>query len=129
MAETSATEPPVPEWVGAVCLGLPDATTDQPFGPGSRVYRVRGRVFALTMHVAHVCPHPLLNLKAQPEEMALLLANHDFLRPGWHMNKKHWLSVELSPTVDREFVTELIEDSYDAVLARGRKPRDVGYEA
>lgn len=118
------TEPPMPDWVRAVCLDLPDVTTDQPFGPGSRVYRVGRKVFALVTQAPRVSPHTLLNLKAQPEEIPLLLAAHPFLLPGWHMNKKHWLSVALSPTADQVLVTELVEDSYDAVL--GHPPRRTG---
>ena len=107
-------------WVAATCLDLPDATVDQPFGPGAEAYRVRGRIFALVMTVPHVSDHLLVNLKAQPDEVPLLISNHEFVLPGYHMNKKHWVSVEISPAADRALVAELIEDSYDAVAVKGR---------
>lgn len=107
-------------WVATTCLDLPDATVDQPFGPGAEAYRVRGRIFALVMTVPHVSDHLIVNLKAQPDEVPLLIANHEFVLPGYHMNKKHWVSVEISPAADRALVAELIEDSYDAVAAKGR---------
>lgn len=116
-------------WVATTCLDLPDATVDQPFGPGAEAYRVRGRIFALVMRVPHVSGHLLVNLKAQPDEVPLLIANHAYVLPGYHMNKKHWVSVEISPAADLELVAELIEDSYDAVAAKagrarpGRAPR------
>ena len=107
-------------WVAAACLDLPDATVDQPFGPGTDAYRLHGRIFALVMTVPHVSDHLLVNLKAQPDEVPLLISNHAFVRPGYHMNKKHWVSVEISPAADRDLVAELIADSYAAVAAKGR---------
>ena len=113
------------EWCRATCLALPDATTDEPFGPGTHAFRVRGKIFALLMHAAPVSAHPIVNLKAEPRELPLLLEAHEHVLPGWHMNKKHWISVELAPDVERELITELVEDSYDNVIAglpRAQRP-------
>lgn len=106
------------DWVRGRCLELPGATTDSPFGPGAEVFRVHHKIFALLGQRAPVSEHPFVNLKAEPQEIPLLLESHEFLLPGWHQNKKHWITVVLGPQVDRELVAELIEDSYDNVLAK-----------
>lgn len=104
-------------WCHRTCLSLPGAVQDNPFGPGTDVFRVHRKVFALLMHVPHVSEHLIVNLKAEPDEIPLLVAEHEAVLPGYHMNKKHWVSVVLAPDVDRGFVEELVEDSYDTVVA------------
>lgn len=106
------------DWVRGRCLELPGATTDEPFGPGAEVFRVHQKIFALLGQRAPVSEHPFVNLKAEPQEIPLLLESHEFLRPGWHQNKKHWITVVLGPDLDLALVAELIEDSYDNVLAK-----------
>ncbi|NLF04333.1 MAG: MmcQ/YjbR family DNA-binding protein [Actinomycetales bacterium] len=104
-------------WCHEVALALPGATVDQPFGPGAETFRVHGKVFALLTQADAVGPHPIVNVKAEPREVPLLIAEHAFVHPGWHMNKKHWITVELCAATDLELAAELIEDSYDNVVA------------
>ncbi|WP_448631029.1 MmcQ/YjbR family DNA-binding protein [Cellulomonas soli] len=104
-------------WCHRTCLALPGATQDNPFGPQTDVFRVHGKVFALLMHVPHVSEHLIVNLKAEPDEVPLLVAEHEAVLPGYHMNKKHWVSVVLAPDVDHGLVEELVEDSYDNVVS------------
>ena len=104
-------------WCRAACLALPGATVDQPFGSGAEAFRVHGKIFALLTRAPSVSEHPIVNLKAEPREVPLLVEAHDFLRPGWHMNKKHWITAVLSPGVDLELLAELVEDSFDNVVA------------
>jgi predicted DNA-binding protein (MmcQ/YjbR family) len=81
------------------------------------VFRVHTKMFALLTHNPRVSGHPIVNLKAEPDEVPLLIAKHEIIRPGFHMNKRHWITVELSPEADLGLVDELIEDSYDNVVA------------
>lgn len=104
-------------WCHRTCLALPGATQDNPFGPQTDVFRVHGKVFALLMHVPHISEHLIVNLKAEPDEVPLLVAEHDGVLPGYHMNKKHWVSVVLAPDGDRTLAAELVEDSYDNVVS------------
>lgn len=104
------------QWCRQVCLGLPDATADHPFGAGSEVLRVHRKMFALLWQVPRISEHPMVNLKADPDEVPLLVSTHAWVLPGYHMNKKHWISVELRPDADLDFVEGLIEDSYDNVV-------------
>lgn len=100
-----------------LCLALPDATSDFPFGPDAEVFRVRRRMFALLMHNHRVSPHWTVNLKVDPDMLPGLVAAHDDVLPGYHMNKRHWVSVELHPRIDRAFLADLVEDSYDLVVS------------
>lgn len=104
-------------WCRSTCLALPDATVDQPFGPGADVLRVHRNMFALLTRNPRVSEHPIVNLKAEPHEVPLLIGGYDIVRPGFHMNKKHWITVGLRPDADLVLVAELVEDSYDTVVA------------
>lgn len=106
------------EWCRSTCLALPGATVDEPFGPGTEAFRLHGRIFALLTQTQKVSPHPIVNLKAEPSEVPLLVRTYPFVVPGWHMSKKHWVSVILGPETDLELAAELVEDSYDNVALR-----------
>ena len=118
---TGRSVPPTPdgfaEWCRQACLTLPGATVDSPFGPDSEVFRIQSKMFALLFHSPRVSEHMIVNLKAEPDELPLLIASHGFIRPGFHMNKKHWITVVLSPDTDLGFVEDLIDDSCDNVVA------------
>lgn len=115
-------------WARATCLELPRTTTDQPFGEGAHAFRIHGRLFGLLTHAPHVSPHPLLNVKADPPDVPLLVRTHAWVLPGWHMNKRHWVSVVLGPGTDLALAADLVADSYDAVVAglTLRVRRDLG---
>jgi len=74
-------------------------------------------MFALLFHNPRVSEHTIVNLKAEPDELPLLIASHGFIQPGFHMNKRHWITVALSPEADLGFIEDLIDDSYDNVVA------------
>ena len=111
------TLPGYAEWCRAACLALPGAFVDWPFGPDADVFKIHGKMFALLWHNPRVSEHMIVNLKAEPDEVPLLIATHEVVGPGFHMNKRHWITVELCPAADLSFVEELIEDSYDNVVA------------
>ncbi|PFG37345.1 putative DNA-binding protein (MmcQ/YjbR family) [Flavimobilis soli] len=102
----------------ALCLDLPDATSDFPFGTAAEAFRVRRKIFALvTRHPKVGGEHWHVNLKADPELVPGLVAAHEDVLPGWHQNKRHWVSVVLHPDLDRELLEQLVEDSYDLVVS------------
>ncbi|MGV8979077.1 MAG: MmcQ/YjbR family DNA-binding protein [Cellulomonas sp.] len=105
------------EWCRDACLALPGTTVDWPWGPESHVFRIHHKMFALLRHNPRVSDHAIVNLKAEPDEVPLLIAAHDVIGPGFHMNKRHWITVKLCPAADLCLVAELIEDSYDNVVA------------
>ena len=115
-------------WARRTCLELPRTTTDQPFGEGAHAFRVHDRLFGLLTSAPRLSPHPLLNIKADPPDVPLLVRTHDWVLPGWHMNKRHWVSLVLGPGTDLDLAAELVADSYDAVVAGLplRARRDLG---
>ncbi|MER5770112.1 MmcQ/YjbR family DNA-binding protein [Streptomyces sp. NPDC001985] len=98
----------------AFCLEFNDAAEEFPFGPETSVFKVAGKMFALCALDAD----PLtVNLKCEPEIAVRLRADHPAaIAPGWHMNKRHWNTVTVGLLPDA-MVRELIEDSYDLVVA------------
>jgi predicted DNA-binding protein (MmcQ/YjbR family) len=102
-----------PERLRAFCLEFNASAEEFPFGPEISVFKVLGKMFALSALEAR----PLtVNLKCDPDEAVRLREKYDAVAPGWHMNKRHWNTVTVSGVPDR-VLRELIEDSYDLVVA------------
>lgn len=97
--------------VHAICASLPGATRTYPFGEGTAVYKVGGKVFALTQDAP-----TSINLKAEPPDVTGLVDTYDAVERGYHMNKKHWVTVQLDGSLPAGLVDELIEDSYDLIV-------------
>ncbi|CAL9574390.1 MmcQ/YjbR family DNA-binding protein [Streptomyces sp. enrichment culture] len=104
-----------PEELRAFCLSFNAAVEDFPFGPEFSVFKVLGKMFALTTLDAR----PLtVNLKCDPEDAVRLRGEYEgLIVPGWHMNKRHWNTVTVDGALPDRLVRELIEDSYDLVVA------------
>jgi predicted DNA-binding protein (MmcQ/YjbR family) len=96
------------------CLELPGAAEDFPFGEGVSVFKVRGKMFALSRLAAR----PLtVSLKCEPELAEQLRTSYSAVQPGYHLNKRHWNTVEIDGSLSDRLVLDLIEDSYDLVVA------------
>ncbi|MFJ9909144.1 MmcQ/YjbR family DNA-binding protein [Streptomyces sp. NPDC101152] len=94
---------------------LPGAQLEHPFGPDWEVFKVRGKVFML---MTEVPGRPVVILKADPGEARALREQNRHITPGYHMNKKHWITLEGGEGVHKELVSELVTDSYLLVVAR-----------
>ncbi len=57
-----------------------------------------------------------VNLKCDPEEAVLLRESYPAIQPGYHMNKKHWNTVDMDGSLDDKFIRGLIDTSYDLVV-------------
>ena len=102
-----------PERLRGLCVGLVGAWEDFPFGEDVSVFKVGPKMFALS----ELGAEPLkVSLKCSPEIGADLRASHDAIAPGYHLNKRHWITVTLDGSLPDETVGELIEDSYDLVV-------------
>jgi predicted DNA-binding protein (MmcQ/YjbR family) len=98
---------------------MPGSEETFPFGPETSVFKVKGngKMFALSALDAQ----PLsVSVKCDPEIAADLRASHDAVSPGYHLNKRHWITVTVGGDLDDEGVRALIEDSYDLVKPRSR---------
>jgi predicted DNA-binding protein (MmcQ/YjbR family) len=103
---------------------LPGSGLEHPFGPDWDVYKVRDRVFML---MTDVTGEPIVNLKADPEDAKALRSTHDDITPGFHMNKKHWITLRPGGPLSEGLVNELVLESYLLVvekLPRARRPVD-----
>jgi predicted DNA-binding protein (MmcQ/YjbR family) len=111
----------------ALPLGLPGAVLTHPFGDDVNVYKVGvtaasgapgrhsgGKIFAL---VGRWDEPGSITLKVVPEHGARLVREHDAVAPGYHMNKRHWITVTLDGSVDDALLLELVEDSYDLTVS------------
>ncbi|MEM1359495.1 MAG: MmcQ/YjbR family DNA-binding protein [Bacteroidota bacterium] len=95
------------------CLSKPATSEGLPFGPDTLVFKVAGKMFAIT-GLDEVDLR--VNLKCDPERAIQLRERHEEIKPGWHMNKKHWNTVYLGDgDLSDEFVRELIDHSYALV--------------
>ena len=96
------------------CLERPGAIEDFPFGPVPSVFRVGGKMFALSA----LDRTPLeVSVKCEPELAVGLRDSYPAIRPGYHLNKRHWNTITLDGSLPDELVCDLIEDSYDLVVS------------
>ena len=103
-----------PEQLRSLLLGFPGVTEEEPFGPEVVVYKVLGKMFAL---VDYDAVPPTMNLKCDPERSLELRDAHEGIRPGYHMNKRHWNTLDLDGRLRGPLVAELVHHSYALVLA------------
>jgi predicted DNA-binding protein (MmcQ/YjbR family) len=98
----------------ATCLALAGAAEEFPFGEDVSVFKVGGKIFA----IARLEDDPLaVSLKCEPELADQLRRDHEAIRPGYHLNKRHWNTVTVDGSVPDRMVREMIEDSYDLIVA------------
>ncbi|TGE12083.1 MmcQ/YjbR family DNA-binding protein [Hymenobacter elongatus] len=95
------------------CLLKPGVTEETPFGPETLVFKAGGKVFALT----DIDTFGSINLKCDPERAVGLRDEHDYVLPGYHMNKKHWNTVRIGTGATDRQLREWTDHSYDLIIA------------
>jgi len=86
-----------------------------PFDDKTLVFKVAGKIFAL----ANLDTHPLrINLKCDPEKAIDLRERFQSIQAGYHMNKKHWNTIEINGEVSRDVLIKLIDHSYNMVVTK-----------
>jgi predicted DNA-binding protein (MmcQ/YjbR family) len=96
------------------CLERPGAIEDFPFGPAHSVFKVAGKMFALST----LDRTPLeVSVKCEPDLALQLRASYRAIRPGYHLNKRHWNTITLDGSLPDQLVRDLIEDSYDLIIS------------
>lgn len=97
------------------CQQKPGAYENFPFDNVTLTFRVKGKMFAL----CNVNDAPLeVNLKCDPELSELLRQHYEAIKPGWHMNKRHWNTVTLDGSIPEDEIKELIDMSYELVVKK-----------
>ncbi|MDQ6806582.1 MAG: MmcQ/YjbR family DNA-binding protein [Actinomycetota bacterium] len=96
------------------CIALRGSVEEHPFGPETAVFKVAGKIFAISRLQAR----PLqVSLKCEPALAEQLRAAHAAIAPGYHLNKRHWNTVTLDGSLAADLVQAMIEDSYDLVVS------------
>jgi len=96
------------------CVAKPGTAEDSPFGPEHIVFKVGGKMFAL---LAFEEVPPTANLKCDPDLALELRDRYEQVRPGYHMNKKHWNTVEMDGAIPERELLKMIDHSYELVVA------------
>ncbi len=98
-----------------LCLGFVGAEETFPFSPGTSVFKVAGKMFALS----RLSGDPLsVSLKCEPLLAEELRAAHPAITPGYHLNKRHWNTVRIDGSLPDRMIADLVEDSYDLVVSK-----------
>ena len=111
--------PPVEDPAGCqalldLCSAQPGAEEDYPFGDSVAVFKVAGKMFAL---VGLDASPPQVSLKCDPTLAEELRARHPAVRPGYHLNKRHWNTVVVDGSLADDEVAEMVEHSHRLVVA------------
>lgn len=110
------------------CLALPGSEEAFPFGPETSVFKVAGKIFA----ISRLRENPLrISLKCEPLLAEQLREAHPAVLPGYHLNKRHWNTVIIDGSLPARMIRDMIEDSYDLIvsgLPRARQ-RALGWAA
>jgi predicted DNA-binding protein (MmcQ/YjbR family) len=97
------------------CASFPGAQETFPFGPETSVFKVQGKMFALS----RLGQSPLrVSLKCEPDLAERLREAHAAVLPGYHLNKRHWNTIILDGSLPDQTLADMIEDSYDLVVSR-----------
>lgn len=96
------------------CLGLKGVSEDTPFDEFTLCFRIGGKIFAITS--LDSLP-PTVNLKCDPEKAIELREKYEEIQPGYHMNKKHWNTVNLTGELSDKMIYEMIDHSYLLVFS------------
>jgi predicted DNA-binding protein (MmcQ/YjbR family) len=98
------------------CLSKKGATEHFPFDQDILVFKVGGKIFALSSLLQWENGAPKVNLKCNPDYAQELRAQYDDVQPAFHMNKKHWNTVAIKNEIPDAFVKEMIDESYALVF-------------
>ena len=98
------------------CLSKKGVTEHFPFDQDTLVFKVGGKMFALSSLNQWEKGEPSVNLKCNPDYALELRAQYGDVQPAFHMSKVHWNTVAINGEVPDKFVKELIDDSYDLVF-------------
>jgi predicted DNA-binding protein (MmcQ/YjbR family) len=103
-----------------LCLTFQGSEETFPFGFETSVFKVAGKMFALS----RLAGQPLsVSLKCEPQLAEQLRAAHPCITAGYHLNKRHWNTVVLDGSLSEQMVADLVEDSYDLIVSKLSRAR------
>lgn len=98
------------------CITKKGVTEEFPFDFDTLVFKVMGKMFALAPLSRWEQGSETMNLKCDPEWSLELRDEYESINAGFHMNKKHWNTIEANKDVSDKFLFELIDHSYNLVV-------------
>jgi len=102
------------------CLSLPEVEEGFPFGPETLVFKSGGKIFLLMS----LDVQPLqFNVKCDPELAIDLRDQYDCIRPGYHMNKRHWNTIVVDNTLTAKQIKEQVKHSYELISGAKKKKK------
>ena len=110
-------------WAEEVALQCPGAELEHPFGPETDVFKVCGRMFLMRLELRGQW---MVNLKVEPQDGQALRDEYAEITPGYHMNKRHWITLRPGD-LDAQLVEDVVTESYLLVvegLPRRLRPVD-----
>ena len=96
------------------CLSFKAATEDLPFDEKTLVFKIMNKMFALV----DIDDYNYVNLKCEPQKCEELRDEYDGISLGFHMNKKHWVSVKTDSSISDELMKKLVSDSYNLIVSK-----------
>ncbi|MGO9959900.1 MAG: MmcQ/YjbR family DNA-binding protein [Solirubrobacteraceae bacterium] len=97
------------------CLSFLGTEEEFPFGPETSVFKVAGKIFALS----RLAETPVrVSLKCDPTLAEQLRAAHPAVIPGYHLNKRHWNTVIIDGSLPDTMIADMVEDSYDLIVSQ-----------
>lgn len=101
------------------CMSKKGVTEGFPFGETALVFKVAGKMFCL----ANMEGELRVNLKNEPEKNIELREHFPAIRPGYHMNKQHWNTVEIDGSIPDKVIKQLIDESYRLIVEKLSKKK------
>ena len=98
----------------AYLAGRPAATREQPFGPGVEVFKIGGKMFAIAPETGA----PSVTLKCDPHLSEMMRETYAAITPGYHTDKRHWITIRQDADLPDEEVLGLIDHAYDLVRSK-----------
>ncbi len=95
------------------CISKKGVTESFPFDKETLVFKVMNKMFLLT----NINKELSMNVKCDPEKAIELREQYSSVLPGWHMNKKHWNTVNIDGRISDDQLKEWIDHSYDLIVA------------
>lgn len=95
------------------CISKPVVTESFPFDESTLVFKVGGKMFLLTDLVDAFS----INIKNTPEKVIELREHYPSILPGYHMNKKYWITILVDGTIPDDLVYNWIDESYNLIIA------------
>ena len=96
-----------------MAMQQPLAELSYPFGDDVHVFKVMNKIFMMSFKHG---TQKIINLKCTPEQSEILRDLYPSIHTGYHMNKRHWISIYAGEQITEELLEDLVQNSYELVV-------------